>query len=481
MSTGLDSAAGFGRLHLRELRHWWAAGVRSVLLRAPRADGLVPTPSLLAALLAVDFGATVLVARALVPGPAYFNPGGLHAGWFGLLVSGWLCWVVARGDAESGTRAARLFGVLLAQGLVMALLTLLVLGPLAHAPPEWQARLDGAGTGLAAFVPLGWSLLAQVVLLSRAAAPRRGLALAVSALSLSLPVAILQTEPGQLWYPDPAAEAEADAPRLRVTQALMERQPQLLAEGLQALAPQRPDRIDVYALTFAPYADEDVFRRESQLVSGVMQQRFDAGGRTLQLVNHAAEAERRPWATPLNLRRAIAAIAERMDPEQDLLFIHLTSHGARDGRLAASFWPIEVDPVTPTDLRAWLDAAGIRHRVISVSACYAGSWLAPLAGDGTLVMTAADAEHTSYGCGRRSELTFFGRAMYDEELRRTRSFEQAHANARELIRQREIDAGKDDGYSNPQLSLGAALRPVLQRLEAELAAHDAAGAASSTR
>lgn len=68
-----------------------------------------------------------------------------------------------------------------------------------------------------------------------------------------------------------------------------------------------------------------------------------------------------------------------------------------------------------------------------------------------------------------------------EELRRTRSFEQAHARARELIRQREIDAGKDDGYSNPQLALGAALRPVLQRLEARLDAQDAALAASSPR
>jgi len=47
-------------------------------------------------------------------------------------------------------------------------------------------------------------------------------------------------------------------------------------------------------------------------------------------------------------------------------------------------------------------------RVISVSACCSGSWIAPLAGDTALVMTAADADHTSYGCGRRSELTFFG-------------------------------------------------------------------------
>ena len=116
-----------------------------------------------------------------------------------------------------------------------------------------------------------------------------------------------------------------------------------------------------------------------------------------------------------------------------------------------------------SSVRAWL-REGVRWRVISVSACYSGSWIAPLAGDGTLVMTAADAEHTSYGCGRKSELTFFGRAMYEEALRKTWSFTEAHAFARKVIEVREREAGKRDGYSNPQISEGAGIRPVLERL-----------------
>jgi hypothetical protein len=84
-------------------------------------------------------------------------------------------------------------------------------------------------------------------------------------------------------------------------------------------------------------------------------------------------------------------------------------------------------------------------------------------------MTAADAEHTSYGCGRLSELTFFGRAVYDEQLRRhTRSFEAAHAAARPLIEQREQQAGKTDGYSNPQIRAGSAIRARLALLQARL-------------
>ena len=91
-----------------------------------------------------------------------------------------------------------------------------------------------------------------------------------------------------------------------------------------------------------------------------------------------------------------------------------------------------------------------------------------MADDDTLVMTAADADHTSYGCGRGSELTYFGRAMFDEQLRnQTFSFEAAHAAARRLIDEREKQAGKSDGYSNPQIRVGAAMRERLAMLESQ--------------
>jgi len=200
----------------------------------------------------------------------------------------------------------------------------------------------------------------------------------------------------------------------------------------------------------------------------------------LQLQNHADTAATLPWATPLNLHRAIDRAAERMDRDDDILFIHLTSHGGRDGHLAAAFGPLTVDEVTPQQLRTWLDDAGVRYRVISVSACYSGSWIQPLSGPGTLVMTSADAEHTSYGCGRKSELTFFGRAMYDEQLRQTWSFENAHAVARAVIERREKEAGKTDGYSNPQIFVGAEVRAQLAKLEARLAKQQPAPPAATS-
>ena len=188
----------------------------------------------------------------------------------------------------------------------------------------------------------------------------------------------------------------------------------------------------------------------------------------LQLVNHADTTGTLPWATPLNLERAIAALAAHMDLAQDVLVVYLTSHGASNHQLAASHWPLQVAWLRPETLRAALDAAGIRHRVVAVSACYAGGWIEPLAGDDSLVMTSADATHTSYGCGRLSELTFFGRAMFNEALRDTHSFEAAFASAVPRIQQRELEAGKSDGFSNPQIQVGAGIRPVLRALEQRL-------------
>lgn len=157
-----------------------------------------------------------------------------------------------------------------------------------------------------------------------------------------------------------------------------------------------------------------------------------------------------------------------MDRENDLLVVYLTSHGARDHQLAATNGPLSVPWLTPAELRKALDDAGIRHRVVAISACYSGGWIEPMATEHTLVMTAADATHTSYGCGRLSELTFFGRAVFDEELRKTRSLEAAFAAAVPVIKQREIDAGKEDGFSNPQIRVGEKIRPVLAELARRL-------------
>ena len=483
---------------------WLVQGARSVILIRPDWTGLRGTPAFLAALCAVDIAIAILAGRLYFVGPATFYWRSLGFGWLATAVNAWACWMVlwrpavAFDPSRRAGDAPTLFTMMAVQGLVFNVVLSGLFVPLFRHGFDFH-RTFGAWIWLPWALEFGWIAAAQAWLVWGGASdagvrPRAvAIVLGVAVLALTMfamPVGYWQpgnpapsvAKAGDSASPASAAasdaqgddDAEADTgpetPMLKLSQDVFESQQRLLAARLDAIAPERPGVVDLYAITFAPYAGVDVFMRESAVVAAVMDSRFDARGGTLQLVNNVATVDRFAWATPLDLQRSIARVAQHMNRDEDILFLHLTSHGGADGRLAAEFFPLTVDELTPRTLRRWLDEAGVRNRVISISACFSGSWVAPLANEDTLVMTAADADHTSYGCGSKSTLTFFGQAMYDEQLRHTWSFEDAHAASRKLIDQRERAAGKDDGYSNPQISVGSRIRARLKLLEARLAA-----------
>ncbi len=453
------------------LLNWVREGARTLAFRWPRWERLVATPAMMAMLLALTLLTSVGMGRLYIDGDATFNWRGLLSGWAAFVLVLWACYVLrrdARKDQATAPDAAHLITLLLAQALCLAVfwgaasLALNMTQVFNNAPPwtYWAMWLAA---------PV-WTTLAQLFAMMRTGDRELSSRVqAIYALAFSCAISYYFDANHTFWIEKSGDSAAMRQEPLRFTQDLIEDQGPLLAEQLDGLKPQRPGIADMYTITFAPYEGEEVFRRESRMVSDVMAKRFDAAGRGLQMLNHREHLGNMAWATPLNLQRAIDGMAKTMDLEEDVLFIHLTSHGASDGELAADFWPLDVAPVTPPDLRRWLDEAGIKHRVISISACYAGNWLGPLASDDTLVMTASDATHTSYGCGKKSPLTFFGRAMYDEQIRTTTlSFEEAHAAARKIIDQREKEAGKDDGYSNPQIKVGSRIKPYLEQMRARL-------------
>lgn len=437
---------------------WLVQGLRAGFFMRPHVAATVPTPWQLGGVTVLAAVAMLALERFEVSGPAGFDLRAWLAPWWALAAAALLVWWALPGRAPAwltlwagaglpaGIASAGM-GIASAQGVL----------PAAFSTSEWLAW--GVYGALWA-----WFLTPGVLLARRlGATPARTAAVAL-VLACIYGVTAWQFE-ARPWY---ALETGDDRPRLELSQETFEAQQALLQQTLAALAQQRPGVADVYGLVYAPYASEDVFLRESSMVAGVLGERFDAAGRTVQLVNHASTVQTHAFATPLNLERTIDALAQRMDRDADVLVVYLTSHGASNFRMAAEHGPLSVEWLTPQRLRQALDRAGIRHRVIAVSACYSGGWLEPLSDPHTLVMTAADATHTSYGCGRLSELTFFGRALFDEQLRKTHSFEQAFAAAVPVIRQREIDAGKDDGFSNPQIAVGAQIGAVLKGLEERL-------------
>jgi len=462
------------------LLRWVGEGLRAGVFLKPRVAGSAPTPLQVLLLTVLVLGFELALSRLEVAGPARLDLQAWLSGWWtaGLFLG--LAWwaLPTRGtapdagpDEPSGEGLKGIAACFVLWLLSSLPATVLYQGVIAAFAQGWvKSSVFSSPWVYWGFYGLfiTWGVGTAIVLVWRFAGP--GWRTAVFALVLVVSSGLMAWQfEARTWQQDYAARGDADdRPRLQLSQQTFEEQQALWEKTMAAIAHERPGVTDVYAVVFAPYAAEDVFLRESTMVSRVLAERFDADGRVVHLVNHASTAQTHLWATALNMERAIDAIAQRMDRNNDLLVVYMTSHGASDFKLAAAHWPLQVPPVSPDELREALDRSGIRHRVIAISACYSGGWADALAGDTTLVMTAADATHTSYGCGRRSELTFFGRALFDEQLRKTHSFEQAFARAVPLIKQREIDAGKEDGFSNPQIRVGAGIVPVLRALEKRL-------------
>jgi hypothetical protein len=271
-----------------------------------------------------------------------------------------------------------------------------------------------------------------------------------------------------LWYTDAPVEADVDtgtAParpgeRLHDPEGLLGLQPALVARRVEALAPQVPGHVDLYAVGFAGDGTEGVFRNEVEYFERLAAQRLGAGGHVLPLVNHPGSSAATPIASLTNLRAALAGIGARMDTEEDVLLLFLTSHGSRDHRLAVDLPPLPLRQIAPRDLKDALDRSGIRWRVIVVSACFSGGFVDALRTPRTLVITAARADRTSFGCGADSEITWFGKAFLTGALNQTTDFREAYTIAARQVR--DWEQTDDQTPSLPQLWVG-------DRIEAKLA------------
>ncbi|CAD7736714.1 hypothetical protein LMG31886_24680 [Xanthomonas hydrangeae] len=247
-----------------------------------------------------------------------------------------------------------------------------------------------------------------------------------------------------------------------------------LAQALKALQPQRPGITDLYVVGFAGDASDDVFRNETLYLKQLFEQRFDARGRVVTLVNNPDNLGEQPYA-PLatydNLYDTLAAVGKRMDRKEDALLLFVTTHGTEDHALYVQVDENEEDFISPQDLRKALDDAGIGNRIIVLSACYSGGFIPALRSPDTLILTAARADRPSFGCGNTSNATYFGQAWLIDAMNRSDDPLAAFDMAKAAITARE----KQDGQlpSLPQQSLGKRIAPVLARWRAGLQARPA--------
>jgi hypothetical protein len=250
--------------------------------------------------------------------------------------------------------------------------------------------------------------------------------------------------------------------------ALRERQRVLLDSAVAGLAPQRPGQPDLYVVGVGGDSTEDVFRNEAVYLDTLMTQRFGARGRVLTLINHqdSLGVSPHPLATLDHLRTALAGVGKAMDPDQDLLLLFMTMHGTPQHQLFVEMAPDYFELIDPRELRAALDDAGIRNRVLVISACYSGGFVSALKNDNTLILTAAHKNRTSFGCGADSDATYFGRAWLIDALNETTDFVAAFDTAKARIAERE--AAEDFRPSRPQIDIGKHILPRLQAWQSQL-------------
>lgn len=269
-----------------------------------------------------------------------------------------------------------------------------------------------------------------------------------------------------LWIAnvDPAEAAERAAQwQNTATEAVLYRQPLLLQEALQAIEAGEPGQPELYYIGLAGAGYQDVFVNEVESVEKLLQQHFGAQGHGVLLANAMRTPLTRPFASVTALAKTLETVAQRMNVDEDVLFLFMTSHGSRQHEFQIELWPYRFESITPQRLRELLDASGIRHRVIVVSACYSGGFVPALKDDDTLVITAARADRTSFGCEDGRDWTAFGQAYFAEALTAHPSFEQAFQLATAKIAARERQENRTP--SEPQIAVGAKIREQLRLIE----------------
>jgi Peptidase C13 family len=286
--------------------------------------------------------------------------------------------------------------------------------------------------------------------------------------SLALAVAvwgILVLMPSEaIWHSWKQSPDDQQVSRINVEKTF-HRQPELVAQSLKAVLPGRAGVTDLFFVGFAGYASEHVFLNEATSAANLLSKRFGAAGRAVLLANNRRTVDALPLASATNLRAMLAGVSEKMNVDEDILFLFLTSHGA-PGRIAVNFWPLDLNQLTAAELKDMLDSAGIKWRVIVVSACYSGSFIDVLKDDNTLIMTASAADRASFGCGHDGAFTYFGDAYFGQALQYEPSFRRAFETAAALIDQRERAEGLT--ASLPQIHEGARIVDRLKIVEDRL-------------
>ncbi|WP_158885287.1 C13 family peptidase [Rhodanobacter sp. L36] len=229
-------------------------------------------------------------------------------------------------------------------------------------------------------------------------------------------------------------------------------QPRMVRDALAKLTPRVAGKPNLYVVSFAGDGEEDVFRNEAEYAAQLTAHRFGPTAHSVVLENNPATLDVAPLASWSNLEATLDGLATVMHPDQDILLLYLTTHGDPDHNLLVDMDPLPLDQIGAQDLAGILEKRPFKWKVVVVNACYSGGFVPPLHHAGTLVLTAARTDRSSFGCGSDSDATYFGKAWLIDALNRTPDFIAAFALAKSDIATWEKQGKLTP--SEPQIDIG---------------------------
>jgi len=323
-------------------------------------------------------------------------------------------------------------------------------------PEQWiQAALMGVALYAAVYCLNGLrSITGNRQLIATVA----GTALALLAVWLG---AVLYVNP-MLWTSQDNPESEyVDESDWGAVEPVLFQQSARIDEAVARMARPASDTPVGFFVGFAGFGEQKVFAEEIQFAADRFAQRYDTSKRTLLLINDRRSLDDYPLASGTALSYALKRVASKMDIDRDILFLTLSSHGSEEPLLSVTNGSLPLRDLSGDMLAEALQESGIKWRVIVISACHAGAFIEPLKDDNTIVITAARADRSSFGCADDRDLTYFGEAFFREALPNATSLRDAFDKAKALIAEREKEEGVE--ASLPQAYFG-------EQLEKQLAA-----------
>lgn len=141
--------------------------------------------------------------------------------------------------------------------------------------------------------------------------------------------------------------------------------------------------------------------------------------------------------------------------------VYFSSHGAPQGVV------VDQNLLAPALLGAILDrTCANRPTIVVISACFSGVFIPELARPNRMILTAARPDRTSFGCGESDKYPYFDDCFL-QSAGAAHDFPELATLAQACVAARELKEGMQPP-SEPQVWIGAALRPMLPLYTFEL-------------